>query len=99
MILILRVCHISEVICSNYGLREGILFEHIGKKDGNFGSAASAHTEEIQSPTPPQPINADTKQDSSTDEIPITSNEEPTSEKETPTKKDKKKKKKHEKKH
>ncbi|MDD6924243.1 MAG: Ppx/GppA family phosphatase [Veillonellaceae bacterium] len=99
LILILRVCHISEVICSNYGLREGILFEHIGKKDGNFGSAASAHTEEIQSPTPPQPINADTKQDSSTDEIPITSNEEPTSEKETPSKKDKKKKKKHEKKH
>lgn len=48
LVLILRICHIGEIIFSNHGLREGCLFEYLARRQEEQKAAPS-----INIPAPP----------------------------------------------
>ena len=48
--LILRICHIGEIVFSNHGLREGCLFEYLAKRQAEHKAAPPA----FHIPAPPE---------------------------------------------
>lgn len=50
LVLILRICHIGEIVFSNHGLREGCLFEYLAKRQAEHKAAPPA----FHIPAPPE---------------------------------------------
>lgn len=50
LVLILRICHIGEIVFSNHGLREGFLFEYLAKRQTERKAAPPA----FHIPAPPE---------------------------------------------